>query len=309
MSTTRELSRYRPTPSMIVALLALMIACSTGAYAATVLPKNSVTSKSIKNGQVKSADIKNGQVKAKDLKQNAVKAKQLADNAVDAAALADGSVDSSAIADGQVGGAEIGDGQVGGADIGDGQVGAPELAPTLRTDLDDASTLGGLTVAQIVAAAGGEYFEATQTAASTDIEKVAPTDLVTLELPKAGKYLINARIPVKCTYDGSDGASPANPAPNQPYFYARGQLMLDGTQVASEVASCEAEAVFAVVLVGVFQGTAMVDITHQVTTTGPATLKLRGLSAPSVVLGTEVVAGNRINATASGSQIQAITVQ
>ncbi|QBX54185.1 hypothetical protein EXE58_00985 [Nocardioides seonyuensis] len=288
MSTTRENGRYRPTPSMIVALLALVVACSTGAYAATVLPKNSVISKTIKNGQVKSVDIKNGQVKAKDVTKNAVKAKQLADDAVDSAAIADG--------------------QVTGADIADGQVGAGELAGTLRTDLDDASTLGGLSVAQIVAAAGGEYFEGTQAGGSTDIEKTTPTDLVTLELPKAGKYLVSARIPVFCTYDGSDGATPADPSPNQPYFYARGQLMLNGTQVASELASCEAEAAFLVVLAGIYQGTTMVDMTKQITTTGPATLTLRGLSAPSVFLA-PLVAGNRINAVASDSMIQAITVQ
>lgn len=289
MSTTRENGRYRPTPSMIVALLALVVACSTGAYAATVLPKNSVISKTIKNGQVKSVDIKNRQVKTKDLRKNAVEAKQLADDAVDSAA--------------------IDDGQVTGPDIADGQVGAGELAPTLRTDLDDASTLGGLTVAQIVAATGGEYFEGAQAPGTADIEKVVPTDLATLELPKAGKYLINARIPVTCTYDGSDGAAPSNPAPQQPYFHARGQLVLDGTQIESQVASCEAEARTANLFGSTYLGTTLVDITRQINTDGPAVLTLRGLSAPSGIFAPGVVAGARINAVAQSSMIQAISVR
>ena len=51
----------------VTACRALFIALGTGAYAAITLPKNSVRSKHIKDGQVKSRDIGNGTILAKDL--------------------------------------------------------------------------------------------------------------------------------------------------------------------------------------------------------------------------------------------------
>jgi hypothetical protein len=51
----------------VTALLALCIALGGSAYAAFALPKNSVRSKHIKDGQVKSRDIANGTIVAKDL--------------------------------------------------------------------------------------------------------------------------------------------------------------------------------------------------------------------------------------------------
>jgi hypothetical protein len=59
----------RPSPAILVALLALFIALGGGAYAAIVLPKNSVKSKHIVNGQVKRADIA----------KNAVNSRRIAD--------------------------------------------------------------------------------------------------------------------------------------------------------------------------------------------------------------------------------------
>ena len=45
--------RLRVSPSLVISIFALVIAMSAGAYAATIAPKNSVVSKSIKNGEVK----------------------------------------------------------------------------------------------------------------------------------------------------------------------------------------------------------------------------------------------------------------
>ena len=90
---TSTAKRLRPSPSIIISIFALVIAMSSGAYAAvTIAEKNSVVSKSIKNGQVKSRDIAKNAVNSKKIK------------------------------DGQVTSADIGDGQVTSADIGDGQV-------------------------------------------------------------------------------------------------------------------------------------------------------------------------------------------
>ena len=270
--------RLKVSPSLVISIFALVIAMSAGAYAATIAPKNSVVSKSIKNKNVKSADIKPG----------AVKAKQLGGNSVDASKIADGSV--------------------GSADIGDGQVGIVDLSAAATTDLNDAATLGGLTVAQLVAAAGGEYYEARQAAGSVDVETVTPATVATLNLPHAGKYLINARIPVTCTYDGSDGAVPADPNPNQPAILARGTLSVGAAVVDNVEASCEAEGGQLILFVGIYRGTATVEITRMVTVTGPTTLTLKGFATTSVFL-SEFPAAQRIDATATGSMIQAVTVQ
>src|SRR5215207_5297763 len=82
--------RLKVSPSLVISILALVIAMSSGAYAAvTIAEKNSVVSKSIKNGQVK--------------------AKDLANNSVRTAKIKDGQVTSADIADGQVTSADIGD--------------------------------------------------------------------------------------------------------------------------------------------------------------------------------------------------------
>jgi hypothetical protein len=273
---------------LVISIFALVIAMSAGAYAATIAPKNSVVSSSIKNKNVKTADIKPGAVKKKSLAGN--------------------SVDGSKIVDGQVGTADIGDGQVGSADIGDGQVGLNDLSNTAKTDLNDATTLGGLTVAQIVAASGGEYLEADQTG-SADIETLTPQDLVTLNLPHAGKYLISARMPVRCTYDGSNGATPNNPAPQQPFFAARAELYVDGALVESKEDSCEAEVGQIIVAPVIYWGTKTVEFSRMITATGPTTVQLKGLSSTGIVIFIPVTTGARITADASSSKIQAITVQ
>lgn len=52
----------RPSPAMLVALLALFVALGGTSYAAVTLSKNSVLSKHIKDGQVKRADLANNAV-------------------------------------------------------------------------------------------------------------------------------------------------------------------------------------------------------------------------------------------------------
>ncbi len=64
--------RFRPKLSFanVVAAIALFVALGGSAYAVSIAPKNSVTSKSIKKGSVKSVDVKNNNVKSVDVKNN-----------------------------------------------------------------------------------------------------------------------------------------------------------------------------------------------------------------------------------------------
>ncbi len=269
----------KPSPSMIVALVALFIALSGGAYASVTL------------NQVRSVHIKNGEVKSVDLANNAVKRAKINNNAVNSA--------------------KIQNGQVTSADIADGTVTSADLAATAAADLNDASTLGGLSVPQIVAAAGGRYLEARQPAGSVDVETLTDQNLVTLNLPEAGKYLITARMPVSCTYDGSDVtlATPDAAQALQPNLIAKAKLFVGGTLTDTVTQACEADSAIVVVLAAVFRGSTVVEVTRQIEVTGPTAVQLSGLSETSIVLIFPVPAAQRITATASGSIIQAISVR
>ena len=279
---TSTARRLRPSPAIIISIFALVVAMSSGAYAAvTIAEKNSVVSKSIKNKNVKSADIK----------PSAVKKKHLASN----------SVDSSKIVDGQVGSSEIADGSVGSGDVTDGSLGTGDLSAAAKTDLNDASTLGGLTIAQIVAASGGEYVEVIPANAAT---------VATLNIPHAGKWLVNARVPVLCEWDstGSPDPEPDETGLNQPYFPASATLSVGGTVVETQDESCEAEVGTLIVIVPYYRGTATIEFTRMITTTGPTTVQLKASGSESVFFG-PIIPGFKINASAYESHIQAITVQ
>ena len=73
---------HRPSPAMVVAMTALVVAMAGTGYAATHLKPNSVKSKQIKDGQVKTVDLANA----------AVTGPKLATDSVTGAKVADGSV-------------------------------------------------------------------------------------------------------------------------------------------------------------------------------------------------------------------------
>ena len=78
-STNRVIQRVRTQALGLVALL--LVLTGGAAYAATVA-KDSVVSRSIKNGQVKQADLKNGAVSTEKLAPDAVGTGQVAGNAL-----------------------------------------------------------------------------------------------------------------------------------------------------------------------------------------------------------------------------------
>lgn len=94
-----------PSPAMIVACLALIVAMGGSAYAA--LKKDSVKSKQIAPNAVKSSEIADGAVTDLDLADGAVTAGKIAGGAVDAGKIAGGAVDAGKIADGAVTGPKI----------------------------------------------------------------------------------------------------------------------------------------------------------------------------------------------------------
>ena len=105
--------RRRLSYANVVASAALFLALGGVGYAATTAAKNSVTSRSIKNGQVKTADLANGAVTS----------------------------------------SKIRNGNVTSVKIANGTIGRVDLNSSLKTDMDDADTLGGQTGAALQAGA------------------------------------------------------------------------------------------------------------------------------------------------------------
>lgn len=76
VATMGKLSRFRPSPAMVVALIALFVALGGGAYAGVTL--NSIHSQQIKNGQVKNVDLANNAVNSAKIRRGGVTDSDLA---------------------------------------------------------------------------------------------------------------------------------------------------------------------------------------------------------------------------------------
>lgn len=79
-----KLIRHTPSPSMIVALVALFVALGGAAYAGVTLSNNTVRSATIVNGQVKTVDLANSAVTNAKLKNNAVNSAKVKDGSLQA---------------------------------------------------------------------------------------------------------------------------------------------------------------------------------------------------------------------------------
>src|SRR2546430_11617223 len=58
------LKRFRPSPAMVIACLALLLALGGTGYAAIKLPRNSVTTVQVKDFSLLARDFKRGQIPA-----------------------------------------------------------------------------------------------------------------------------------------------------------------------------------------------------------------------------------------------------
>ena len=130
----------RPSPGLIVAVIALVVALTGTAIAA---PANSVKSKHIVDLTIKAKDIRDLAITTAKLADQAVTTPKLADAAVTTPKLADSAVDSAKIADFTVGDQDlagnsvytdkIGPETIASQDIAEDAVGGSELAITVRT--------------------------------------------------------------------------------------------------------------------------------------------------------------------------------
>lgn len=73
----RRIPVRRPSPGLVVAIVALVLALGGGAYAAAT-----ITGNDIKNGSITGKDVKNGSVPGKKLKGNSVTGKQVKESSL-----------------------------------------------------------------------------------------------------------------------------------------------------------------------------------------------------------------------------------
>jgi hypothetical protein len=74
------MSRFRPSPALVIAFIALLVSIGGTGYAAIKLPANSVGAKQLKKGAVVRAKIKNGAIDATKLAPNSVGAASINEN-------------------------------------------------------------------------------------------------------------------------------------------------------------------------------------------------------------------------------------
>ena len=106
----RTLSRLRPTPALIVAMIALVLAMSGAAMAlpgkgdvqSNDIQKDAVKSKHIIKNAVRSQEVQGKSLKGNDLKDGAIDTKQLKDDAVTSAKVEAGSLNGSDLSDYEV---------------------------------------------------------------------------------------------------------------------------------------------------------------------------------------------------------------
>jgi hypothetical protein len=129
----------------VTGTIALFLAMSGVAAAVTLAPTNSVTSRSIKDGQVRTAD----------LHANAITRSRLAPNAVTGSKVVDGSLLGADIADSSVTGSDVEDGSISTYDLGAYSVGSSELqASSVGPSKLEASSVGSRELGQVTAVVG-----------------------------------------------------------------------------------------------------------------------------------------------------------
>ena len=147
----RSWTKWRPSPSMGVAMLALFVALG-GSALAVKKDGLKIRSKNIVNGQVKTPDLAKNAVTSVKILNGQVKAPDIGPGAVGSSALAPGAVGSSALAPGAVGGLALAPGSVESSILAPNSVGSQHVQNDSLTgdDIDESSlhgvnaqTLGG----------------------------------------------------------------------------------------------------------------------------------------------------------------------
>jgi hypothetical protein len=130
---------FRPSPAMIVACLALLLAL-TGSAIAAGIAKNSVRSAQIVDGTVRTVDIRDGAVDSAKVADEALTASDLGANSVATSEVSDQSLTANDLGPDSVGANEIATDAVGSIEISPDAVHADELGAIVQRT--NATTVG-----------------------------------------------------------------------------------------------------------------------------------------------------------------------
>jgi hypothetical protein len=155
----------------ITATIAVFLAMSGVATAITLAPKNSVTSASIKDGEVRTPDLRGAAVTGTKIAANSVGSGKVVNGSLQGADVRDDSLQSSDLVTGSVGTSEIADDAVTRTKIPEGEVTSSEIANySIGSNDLNGNTIGALQVKDLVTAtsagtviAAGQSLDATVT--------------------------------------------------------------------------------------------------------------------------------------------------
>jgi hypothetical protein len=143
----------RPSPAMVVAMIALFVAMGGVGLAASQLPKNSVGARHIKTNAVRAAEIRDEAVRSKEIADGGVAAVDVLNESLGGADIEDESIGGAEILDGSVRSSEVEDSALTGSDIQEESLGTGDISGLTGGDVQSGTFLGGsVTVQHQVAA-------------------------------------------------------------------------------------------------------------------------------------------------------------
>ncbi len=119
-------SKFRPSPALVIACVALFAALTGSAIAAGV-GKNTVRSPQIVNGTIRTVDLRDNAVAAGKIAPDAVDTTEIVENGVESSDVAPDSLTADDLAPASVGSSEVADQSLGADDLGPNSVGSSEL--------------------------------------------------------------------------------------------------------------------------------------------------------------------------------------
>jgi hypothetical protein len=131
---TSKSRSFRPSPAMIIACLALLLAL-TGSAIAAGIAKNSVRSAQIVDGTVRIVDLHDGAVNSAKVSDNSLTADDLGPNAAGPEEIAENAVSSSKVAPDSLTSADLAPNSVGGTEIAPDSVRATQLGTITQRNI------------------------------------------------------------------------------------------------------------------------------------------------------------------------------
>jgi hypothetical protein len=150
--------RRRPSPSLVIALIALFVALGGPAHAARLVSgkdirKNAISAKHIRSGQVQTRHVRDRTLRVNDLAATTVaELRFIADGSLVGAKLAGGTIGSREVADQSLQGVDIAPNAISSDEIREGSVGASEISDG---SIDAGEVVDGSLAAKDVASFAG----------------------------------------------------------------------------------------------------------------------------------------------------------